>query len=364
MMRIPCTIAAVFLLALLAGQACADVERQQEENLVPIAFSAVVSGDMPLTRAAHEIGDDATLQANGFGVFACYTGLHKYSESDANASFMYDQKVEWSAANSHWVYEPLKYWPNGEGEATSVTGENPHYVSFFAYAPYSDGSNPCIPSFSRFGEQTNAWLMYRLAENVEDQVDLLYADPLLDCTKPAVDEKLCFVFKHALACVGEDVKLDCSDALVSSLKAEIDAGGGDQIDYYLKSMKIKYVLTGKGRMTLWNKGTANWAPIQSEDVLVTRSVILFSGQTAFFHYKSGDSSVTVTPWTDHGHGVFCIPAEAPGYPQKAVVEMEYKIRRVKGSEIIEADRSVSSELLLKGFIQEGKTLDINITLSN
>ena len=361
-MKSTCGILALFLLAFLAGQACADIERPQQEELTPISFSAVVSGDMPATRATNEIGDDAALRAGGFGVFACYTGLHKYSESDANSSFMYNQRLEWNSG--HWTYDPIKYWPNGEGESTGVTGSNPHYVSFFAYAPYSDGSNACIPSFSRYGEHTDPWVMYRLSDNVDDQVDLLYADPLLDRTKPVVNEKMGFVFKHALACVGEDVKLNCSSTLVSSLKAEVDAGETDRIDYYLKSMTINYLLTGKGRMILWNKGTANWEPIQSEGVLVTRTVTLFSGQTTFFHYKTGDSSATDTSWTDNGHGVFCIPVEVSGYPQKAVVEIDYRIRRVKGTDIIEADRSVSSELLLKGLLQEGKTTDINITLTN
>jgi hypothetical protein len=338
MMRIPCTIAAVFLLALLAGQACADVERQQEENLVPIAFSAVVSGDMPLTRAAHEIGDDATLQANGFGVFACYTGLHKYSESDANASFMYDQKVEWSAANSHWVYEPLKYWPNGEGEATSVTGENPHYVSFFAYAPYSDGSNPCIPSYILEQEKGNPWIMYRLSDDPADQVDLLYAQPLLDQTKPQIGSKLEFTFKHALACVGENVTISSTAT-------------GTGFEVRLKEVKIDYTLTSKGRLVLWNRGAANWSVVQSEDVVTTRSLTLLS---------NGSASL---PKTFEGNGIFCIPVEASGYPQKATIHVTYVVV-YDDTSIAPVERSASKELSLKGLLQEGKKLDINVNLTN
>lgn len=338
MMRIPCTIAAVFLLALLAGQACADVERQQEENLVPIAFSAVVSGDMPLTRAAHEIGDDATLQANGFGVFACYTGLHKYSESDANASFMYDQKVEWSAANSHWVYEPLKYWPNGEGEATSVTGENPHYVSFFAYAPYSDGSNACIPSYILEQEKGDPWILYRLSEDPANQVDLLYAVPLLDQTKPQIGEKLEFTFKHALACVGDTVRVRNSIS-------------GTGFEVRLKEVRVDYTLTAKARMVLWNRGAANWSVVQSEDVVTTRSVTLLSG---------GNASL---PASFEGNGVFCIPAEASGYPQKATIHVTYLVDYSDPS-IPTVERSASTELLLKGLLQEGKKTDIIVNLTN
>lgn len=351
-MRIPCTFAALFLLALLAGQACAEVEPQQEE-LTPIVFSAVVSGDMPATKAEGMI-DESGLKAADFGVFGCYTGLHRYSESDANSSFMYNQKVKWVSGDGRWEYEPVKYWP----------GEEDHYVSFFAYAPYSPGDGTgCIPSYVRYQEKGDPWIMYRIADNVADQVDLLYALPLLDQTKMAVGERLEFTFKHALACVGEKVTLDCSDALVTRQKSDVDAGTIDEAAYILKSMKIKYVLTAKGRLNLWNKGVANWTPIQSEDVLTTRTVTLFSGETYFLHYKHGDSAVT-KGWSDQDHGVFCIPVEASGYPQKVIIEMDYKIRRSKGTDVFETDRSVSSELLLQGRIQEGKTLDLNITLTN
>lgn len=365
-MRIPCTLTALFLLALLAllaGQACAEIEKPQAGQ-TPISFSAVVSGDMPATKAEGMIGDEAALQAAGFGVFACYTGLHKYSESNVTADFMYNQPVTWSSQNSHWVYDPVKYWPNGEGEASNTgTGENPHYVSFFAYAPYSDGSNECIPSFSLYREQTDPWVMYRLAEDVANQVDLLYAAPLLDQTKPAVNEKMTFQFKHALACVGEKVTLDCSSSLIDRQKSDVDDGTIDEVEYILKSLRINYILTEKGRLILWNKGMANWMPIISEDVLTTRTLTLFNGTTLFLHYKQGDTAVSVG-WNDQGHGIFCIPVEASGYPQKAVVEMDYLIRRKKGVDIFESDRSVSTELLLNGRIQEGKTLDISITLTN
>ena len=106
-----CAIAV--LLSLLAGAACNRIERPEEEK-VPIAFSAAVSGDIS-TRASGMIGDDAGLQSGGFGVFGCYTGLHNYSESNANTSFMYNQRLEWVSGNGRWEYNPVKYWPGEEG---------------------------------------------------------------------------------------------------------------------------------------------------------------------------------------------------------------------------------------------------------
>ena len=308
-----CAIAV--LLTLFAGVACNEIERP-EEKIVPISFSAAVS-DGIATRATGMIGDDASLQAGGFGVFGCYTGLHNYSESDANSSFMYNQKLEWVSGDAHWEYNPVKYWPGEEG----------HKVSFFAYAPYSEcNGTGCIPSCVRYQETADPWVMYRIAENPDDQVDLLYATPLLDQTKMAVNERLEFTFKHALACVGENVTISTSATGVT-----------------LKEVSIDYTLTAKGRLVLWNRGSANWTPIQSEDVVTVRSVSLLTG---------GHEPL---PKTFSGQGLFCIPAEAAGYPQKATMHVTYVVNNV--------EHTATSELMLKGLLQEGKTLDININLN-
>jgi hypothetical protein len=308
-----CAIAV--LLTLFAGVACNEIERP-EEKIVPISFSAAVS-DGIATRATGMIGDDASLQAGGFGVFGCYTGLHNYSESDAHSSFMYNQELEWVSGDAHWEYNPVKYWPGEEG----------HKVSFFAYAPYSecDGTG-CIPSCVRYQETADPWVMYRIAEDPAQQVDLLYATPLLDQTKMAVNERLEFTFKHALACVGENVTISTSATGVT-----------------LKEVSIDYTLTAKGRLVLWNRGSANWTPIQSEDVVTVRSVSLLTG---------GHEPL---PKTFSGQGLFCIPAEAAGYPQKATIHVTYVVNNV--------EHTATSELMLKGLLQEGKTLDINITLN-
>ena len=308
-----CAIAV--LLTLFAGVACNEIERP-EEKMVPTSFSAAVS-DGIATRATGMIGDDASLQAGGFGVFGCYTGLYNYSESDANSSFMYNQELEWVSGDARWEYNPVKYWPGEEG----------HKVSFFAYAPYSecDGTG-CIPSCVRYQETADPWVMYRIAENPDDQVDLLYATPLLDQTKMAVNERLEFTFKHALACVGENVTISTSATGVT-----------------LKEVSIDYTLTAKGRLVLWNRGSANWTPIQSEDVVTVRSVSLLTG---------GHEPL---PKTFSGQGLFCIPAEAAGYPQKATIHVTYVVNNV--------EHTATSELMLKGLLQEGKTLDINITLN-
>jgi hypothetical protein len=211
----------------------------------------------------------------------------------------------------------VKYWPGEEG----------HKVSFCAYAPYSEcNGTGCIPSCVRYQETADPWVMYRIAEKPAQQVDLLYAAPLLDQTKMAVNERLECSFKHALACVGENVTISTSATGVT-----------------LKEVSIDYTLTAKGRLVLWNRGSANWTPIQSEDVVTVRSVSLLTG---------GHEPL---PKTFSGQGLFCIPAEAAGYPQKASIHVTYVVNNV--------EHTATSELMLKGLLQEGKTLDINITLN-
>jgi hypothetical protein len=211
----------------------------------------------------------------------------------------------------------VKYWPGEEG----------HKVSFFAYAPYSEcNGTGCIPSCVRYQETSDPWVMYRIAENPAQQVDLLYAAPLLDQTKMAVNERLECSFKHALACVGENVTISTSATGVT-----------------LKEVSIDYTLTAKGRLVLWNRGSANWTPIQSEDVVTVRSVSLLTG---------GHEPL---PKTFSGQGLFCIPAEAAGYPQKATIHVTYVVNNV--------EHTATSELMLKGLLQEGKTLDLNINLN-
>ena len=97
------------------------------------------------------------------------------------------------------------------------------------------------------------------------------------------------------------------------------------------------------RLVLWSRGSANWTPIQSEDVVTVRSVSLLT---------AGNEPL---PKTFTGQGLFCIPVEAAGYPQKATIHVTYTLNSV--------EHSATSVLLLKGLLQEGKTLDLNINLN-
>lgn len=85
-----------------------------------------------------------------------------------------------------WKYNPIKYWPNNTGDQ----------LSFFAYAPYKADK-----AWEDLGVNTNIsatkmTVTFPIYDSAEDQVDYLWADPVLNMAKPAVDTKVKFEFKH------------------------------------------------------------------------------------------------------------------------------------------------------------------------
>lgn len=350
----------------LCFAACGKTPQAGEtQATLPIAFSA----SMTESKASGEISGVDDLRANGFGVFACYTGLNRYAESSVTADFMHNQEVTWDSEHEVWSYAPLKYWPNGEGELGEWgTASGKHYVSFFAYAPYSDADseNPeshpegyCISSFCHPQEATDPWLLYRIHPNPEKQVDLLYAKPLLDQFNLGIDNKLSFSFRHALANVGETVTVSCSD----ELKAKVGEGVGtlfDEAQLILTHVSLKGTFTEKARLILWNKGQANWGAVLSENTMITTEPMeVFSGE----HVLYTSSSASSTPWSETGKGLFYIPLEVNDNTQYATVSLRYKTRRIKDGVVTDTEREGEVSLSLKDYSLEGKTLNINISLN-
>ena len=138
-------------------------------GLTRAGFEGSIDTDT-LKRNSTHVSQTAADGANGFGVFAYYTGTKTYNETNyyynsaavANENkiapnFMYNQRVYWDESATtdyitHWTYSPIKYWPNElqasgsvddqEGnradDPATTTNSNGGYVSFFAYAPFVD----------------------------------------------------------------------------------------------------------------------------------------------------------------------------------------------------------------------------------
>ena len=132
----------------------------------------------------------------GFGVFAYNTGTSDFASASSTATpdFMYNVPVKWNS--SAWTYTDKKQWPD-EGK-----------VSFFAYAPHTAtpgaANITALPSEATTGAPV---IPFKMAEQVGDQIDLLYADAKTDQTKETDGGRVQFSFKHALSRVGFKAKL-------------------------------------------------------------------------------------------------------------------------------------------------------------
>lgn len=200
----------VALAAMALGTSCSNDELYNDyspENA--ISFGTYVGRDAD-TRAT--VIDEAKLKNDDFGVFAYYTGDNTFKQVNTTITpnFMYNEKVEWNDTDNAWTYSPIKYWPT----TTS------HMISFFAFAPYDNdleldeerhddsedtrrNANITYSANTATGSPT---VTYKVPAAVGEQIDLLYAQPILNQTRMGTKDKVKFNFKHALARIGFSVE--------------------------------------------------------------------------------------------------------------------------------------------------------------
>lgn len=226
-----------FTMSAMLLAACTSEELSDQNTPKEVDGNAAVKFEAyalrGLTRAG-EPGDvtNDNIANKGFGVFAYYTDGTTYSKT-ATPDFMYNQKVV--KTGDTWTYEPAKYWPNEYG--TTAASEKTDYVTFFAYAPWTD----FVPStgkpattvardqnYNIIGIKDNAAMGDPIVQYVVDtdpltSVDLLwgvakenpssYYQPIAGATAPqagfpfinmvkpssASEGKLSFNLRHALA---------------------------------------------------------------------------------------------------------------------------------------------------------------------
>lgn len=183
-----------------------------------IEFGTYVGRDAQTRGSVLDI-DGLKAVDKGFGVFAHYTGPADYSAGTTKPNFMYNQKVAW--AINKWEYTPVKYWPNNVGDK----------VSFFAYAPYSVGTENNIFDFSsNAGAGGDPTLRFTVDGIAKNQTDLLWGVnasdglPYVDQQKQTVTGNINFTLKHALARIGFNV-----EALVDITTGDGSITAGTQI---------------------------------------------------------------------------------------------------------------------------------------
>ncbi|MDD2477051.1 MAG: fimbrillin family protein [Dysgonamonadaceae bacterium] len=186
----------LMLLTALIVMSCSKDETTmgipQEGNA--IEFGTYVGRDAQ-TRGT--VINETNLPTLGFGVFAYYTDGGDYTVGTSTPNFMYNTKV----STASWTYAPIKYWPN----------ETTDKLTFFAYAPYSDGTQNNISDFTTNTTPGDPTLKFTVNETAKSQSDLLYAeattDNLINQSKQTIGGKVVFPFKHALSRIGFKVEV-------------------------------------------------------------------------------------------------------------------------------------------------------------
>ena len=244
-----------------------------------VAFDTYLSGTTASTRAGDPEGVMTTEKlktANkGFGVMAFYSNDNPYATS-LTPNFMYNEHISWA---NGWTYSPLKYWPNetdNDSQTPPADAALDHIdkLSFFAYAPYvTTGASPLgtksdvymvatysapatpatyydkawsgsetsgIRSISAENRAGDPLVEWRYTNNPDKNVDLLWGvapagfsytnvsggttsvpvgKPLLNLVKPDKDQKVKFLFQHALSRIGLSVV-----SAIDQIAAGDDAG--------------------------------------------------------------------------------------------------------------------------------------------
>ena len=223
-----------------------------------------------------------TLQggAGGFGVFAYYTDNHLYNRMSL-PNFMYNQQVTWNSETNRWEYTPVKYWPNETG--TSAQSEGVDYLSFFAYAPFTEVNNAtgCATSSSKTGimelsrsiDTGDPLVRYYASMKPAEAVDLCWAAPHLNKTKPNVDTEVTFDFHHALSALNVQIDTD-----VDEVSHDGTNGVDSQTRIYVRSITFRG-FAERGQLNLNNEETTpRWNSLDCDCDLSSDPITIYDGR--------------------------------------------------------------------------------------
>jgi hypothetical protein len=320
-----------------------NAPQTQETVAKALDFDVYLPEAANVTRAGDPVGVMNTEKLKtlnkGFGVFAMYQDGIDYPANNTNLlpNFMFNEHVSW---NGGWSYSPLKYWPNETTNDSQdpdaavmpgpgTPGANLDKLSFFAYAPYVvTGAAPLatkdattmvidrdastkisayhgsetsgITAISAQDYASDPKVEWAYSADLDQNVDLLwgvapagmtYTDvsggttsaptgmPLLDMVKPDKDQKMKFLFQHALSRIGLSVV-----SAIDQIAAGDDGNkfNNMQTRVLIKSVEVYGDFGKQGVLNLNNgNGTANVANWIAKSIL-THTV----GGAALFTFDS------------------------------------------------------------------------------
>ena len=271
----------MLLTAVLLLAACTDADEATDalvSDAQVVDFGAYVNRG---TTRGGSSGELSTVKMRdgdkGFGVFAFYTHEAPYNQM-ALPNFMYNQQVTYNSPSTEWTYSPVKYWPNGEGDTKGLTGQSPHYITFFAYAPYvapntlGQVEGTGITGLTRVNEHGDPIVRYCASMEPSKAVDLCWATPHFNETKPDVATRVNFNFHHALSSL--NVQMDADIDVVSHAASSLD--GHTRI--YVRSVTFTG-FTDKGQLNLNNTGTLPvWSKLDCDCDLTAAPYTLYDGR--------------------------------------------------------------------------------------
>lgn len=336
-----------FTMSAMLMAACSSEELSTPDTQKEVADNAAVKFDAyalrGLTRAgaAGDVTND-NIGGKGFGVFAYYTDGATYGKT-ATPDFMYNQKVV--KTGDTWSYEPVKYWPNEYGEKAASEGTD--YVTFFAYAPWTD----FVPStgkpvttvardqnFNIIGIKDNTEMGDPIVQYVVDtdpatSVDLLWGVakenpsdyykpiagtvapqagyPFINMVKPssATDGKLSFNLRHALAKV--KVTIDFIDDAATPAGTAAGKLKADETRIYLREASISgFALQGALNLNNTEVNKPLWKDIDGDKMLAFADYLeFFDGRRDGYEgtangFNNGEANAMLNPTLVEN---FCAP---------------------------------------------------------
>ena len=303
--------------ALVLTASCVKVETFENTRDENVLTFGVYAGNAAQTRATYGDITTANLKnsTDGFGVFAYYTLNNDWASTDT-PNFMYNQQVKYNdSANTtlypaKWEYTPLKYWPNGQNSTTVETGTITDKLSFYAYAPQiATASVNTVPAagqgITAISANTAAGaptISFTVPSKAEEQIDLLWATPVLNQTKQTITGTINFTFKHALAKLG--IKVQAVVDAVAPTTANLDSN----TKIILESLEMSADGTKSGVLTIDSAtATPNWASKTGETV-VTFDEDSFSATTTV-NGKTGFDVTETAQYLNEDNSPMIIPGE-------------------------------------------------------
>ena len=220
--------------------------------------------------------DLVVLQTAGFGVYAYYTDNHQYNQMSL-PNFMFNQQVTY--VGSKWTYSPVKYWPNETGEDAISTGID--YLTFFAYAPYTavdpitgnciNDTETGIIRLSHSNENGDPLVAYRVSFEPDKRVDLCWAVPTLNKTKPTISETVDFNFQHALAAL--NVQIDADIDVASHNASSLD--GNTRV--WVRSITFEG-FAEQGQLSMYSTTRAHWYGMDCDCAVSSKPITVYDGR--------------------------------------------------------------------------------------